>query len=314
MASALYHVDSRYRASGTPGSYTYPLEKHLRHVTNIEVVYGEVPSSSFPFQVGDDLSEWGFGRDRTNTIHATLTGTVGTSVVSYERFIRLTPGKYTGEDFADHIQTELEGAAWDGTLQTNRRVDGVHGFGVQNKPAFVNVTYNEATSKLSIARNPNHDNQFPSSESLSNVEWTEQSLPYLVVTNLTFHSFPPSTGLIPQDLPDGATMEGNRSVEIMSAPVAFLVIKNVKFRRANHVANETRIPSAGRGQLARFQLTAPYGSMNYFNSEHLLEHGEVEEPCATNIDHLEIEWFNRDGDVINFNGVDHTLQLRISHS
>ena len=109
-------------------------------------------------------------------------------------------------------------------------------------------------------------------------------------------------------------MEGNRSVEIMSAPVAFLAIKNVKFRRANHVANETRIPSAGRGQLARFQLTAPQGYMNYFSTEHLLEHGECTDACNNHIDHLDIEWVDRDGNVAEFNGIHHTLQLRIFHA
>jgi hypothetical protein len=309
MASSLYHVDSKYREEGgTPGSYTYPLDKQLRHVTNIEVVYGEIPSSSFSFKVGDSGSEWGFGRDRTNTIHVTLTfGTVWPAPVTYERFIRLTPGMYTGPEFAEQIQDSLN-VEWNPNAlginslpRSNRDIDENFGCGA----GFFTATYNEATNRISITRGLNAVNL---SLGPGNTKF---------VTGFVFNSIPPSIGIVAYenlDVLPGMTLQATQSVEIMSAPIAFLVIKNVKFRRANNLPNNSGIPSAGRGQLARFQLTAQFGYMNYFSTEHLLEHGEVEEPCSTNIDHLEIEWINRDGNVMDFNGLNHTLQLRISHS
>ena len=299
---SLFHVDSKYASLGKPGSYRFNLVEPLRSVSKVEVVYGEVPSSmyafnrprmtTYPYTVDDRFSEFGWGRNSTNTcvVEMLYNGT-------YQKYyIDLLVGSYDPYELVTMMQAQFDKPV---SASPNGPGTGSEPNGTESGVGSGNVTFAYAPTTHAIRMTRN------------------------TTTALKMVSFPGVTGMDEMFMLDifngspttaGLNVLGTNRVNLATPSMLFLVIKNLSFLQSNRVPINVDIPRSGHGQLARFQLTAPQGYMNYFSTEHLLEHGECTDACNNHIDHLDIEWVDRDGNVAEFNGIHHTLQLRIFHA
>ena len=292
MPSSLFHIDSKYATSGHPGSYRFNLPQRLRNVSRVEVVYGEVPSSMYAFDrkvgAGPADGTYGFGRDETNT--CVVSTTVGATTLTF--YIVLTPGTYNADTLTAHLN-----AAFARTPVANENLDADSGLG----PGVALFTYDHASHCLQCTRQ-------------SSAVWDLVSMPPVtgMATDTSYGVAQDFTAFNANKVAN-SFVTGQYRIRLATPTMLFLVISNLAFLAANFVAGGD-IPRCGKGQLARFQMKAPQGFFNYFDTEALLEHGEVADNCNNSIAWLDMKWVDRDGRIVEFNGIHHTLQLRIFHS
>jgi hypothetical protein len=278
MYTEFFHIDSRARLLESPvrspNNYRFDLPRLLRGVREIELFRAEVPSSMYNITATDPPFAF------TVTTPATVPNTEPhTTTFSYQ----IPPGAYT-------LTTLVE------TL--NYLKDHDPGCGCY--ASILAFSGDETTGRVSL--------------SISN--------PHLVM----FHQY--YTFGIDHDV-QGADGNGQwvvttpQPVRLNTPTVLFLSFTNIRAIGSGsdievHSNLFGHVPGHAEGHvprgciIARLQLTAGQWNINYLGSENRIYLRSFRSG-ALNLDHLNIVFTDPLGRLIDFNGADHSLFLRIAY-
>ena len=289
MYTEFFHIDSRARflenPVKSPNNYRFDLPRLLRGVREIEVFRAEVPSSMYNITATDPpfvfvVTRRTFGQQEPSVFP-----------ISWQ----IPPGAYTLTTAVDTLNA-LKNA--DQTLITN------------NLTTYLTFSADQGTGRLTLyGVNP------------ANVEIGQ-------VWRLMFHPYYPFG--IDHDVQGISQSNGDcivttpHPVRFNTPTVLFLSFTNIRALGASssdievhsnlfgHVKGHAEGHVARGCIVARLQLTAGQWNINNFGSENRI-YLRTFQSGALNLDHLDIVFTDPLGRLIDFNGADHSLFLRIAY-
>ena len=282
MYTEFFHIDSRARyleqPLHPPNNYRFDLPRLLRGVREIEVFRAEIPSSMNNITDSDPPFEF--------TVTRRL---VDDGRQNFKISLHIPPGAYTLATVVSKLN-ELKNAS-----QT-----------------LIATGYD--TSKIA----------FSGDETTKKLSLKSTNIPDI---DLMLHTFYPLG--IDRDIPgvffpNDCTVTAEDPVRLHTPTVLFLSFPNIRVLGASASDIEVHsnlfghAPGHAEGHVprgcivARFQLTAGQWNVNYLESEFRV-YLRTFQSGALNLDHLDIVFTDPLGRLINFNGADHSLFLRIAY-
>ena len=292
MYTDFFHIDSRTRYTKSPvkppSNYEFTLPRTLRSVREIEVFRAEVPSSMYNIQDTDPNFTFRVTILRQNQPDDPV-------LVSW----KIPPGSYTLRNIVQRLN-----ALKDADAQLTQR-------GVASWLAFA---ADEISGRISLTAT------IPTNPAPTPAARLEMTLFFYYA--LGIDATVESTGVATFGSPSVVTAQ--HPVRLNMPTVAFLSFSNIKavgtgtddLFSVTELFGHASFPNAGhvpRGTLmARIQLDAATFTYNYIGSEHRIYLRQFPSG-ALNLDHLDVVFTDPLGRLIEFNGADHSIFLRIAY-
>jgi hypothetical protein len=284
MYTEFFHIDSRARflesPVKSPNNSTFDLPRLLRGVREIELFRAEVPSSMYNITATDTPFVFVVTR-LTNQNPQILP-------ISWQ----IPPGAYTLTTIVDRLNA-LKNA--DQTLQSN------------NLTSVLTFSADHGTGRIALTAN--------------------NDLAQNVNVRLMFHPYYPfgiDTDVQGIVQGDDCIVTAPQPARFNTPTVLFLSFTNIRALGASTSDIEVHsnlfghAPGHAEGHVARgcivarLQLTAGQWNINYLGSENRI-YLRTFQTGALNLDHLDIVFTDPLGRLIDFNGADHSLFLRIAY-
>jgi hypothetical protein len=281
MYTEFFHIDSRARflesPVRSPNNYRFDLPRLLRGVREIELFRAEVPSSMYNITATD-----------TPFVFVVTRVSFGQDPEIFPISWQIPPGAYTLTTVVDRLNA-LKNA--DQTLQSN------------NLTSYLTFFADHGTGRISLKA----DND-----------------PTL---RLMFHPYYPlgiDTDVQGIAENDDCIVTAPQPARLNTPTVLFLSFTNIRALGASTSDIEVHsnlfghAPGHAEGHVARgcivarLQLTAGQWNINYLGSENRI-YLRTFQTGALNLDHLDIVFTDPLGRLIDFNGADHSLFLRIAY-